>query len=152
MTTPAPMPAGWYDDPFTDHLQRYWTGDSWTKETRPRPGAEAEPPPAYPATAPASAPALDPTGAPIRDWLIPSILAIIFCAWPLAIPGLVFALKANGSKKRGDLAAAAQQASKARLFVILSVVLGVVVWVYLGFVIATTEVPTDQGTLTPFGA
>jgi hypothetical protein len=26
------------------------------------------------------------------------------------------------------------------------------VWVYLGFIIATTEVPTDQGTLTPFGA
>ena len=152
MTTPAPMPAGWYDDPFTDHLQRYWTGDSWTKETRPRPGAEIEPPPAYPATTPASTTAVGPTGAPIRDWLIPSILAIIFCAWPIAIPGLVFALKANGSKKRGDMAAAAQQASKARLFVILSVVLGVVVWVYLGFVIATTEVPTDQGTLTPFGA
>ena len=35
---------------------------------------------------------------------------------------------------------------------ILSVVLGIVVWIYLGFVIATTEVPTDQGTLTPFGA
>ena len=146
------MPAGWYDDPFTDHLQRYWTGDSWTKETRPRPGAEAEPPPAYPATTPASAPALDPTGAPIRDWLIPSILAIIFCAWPLGIPALIFAIKANSSKKRGNLAAAAQQAKTARLFVILSVVLGIVVWVYLGFVIATTEVPTDQGTHTPFGA
>jgi len=146
------MPAGWYDDPFTDHLQRYWTGDSWTKETRPRPGAEAEPPPAYPATTPASAPALDPTGAPIRDWLIPSILAIIFCAWPLGIPALIFAIKANSSKKRGNLAAAAQQAKTARLFVILSVVLGIVVLVYLGFVIATTEVPNDQGTLTPFGA
>ena len=44
MTTPASMPAGWYDDPFTDHLQRYWTGDSWTKETRPRPGAVVEAP------------------------------------------------------------------------------------------------------------
>jgi hypothetical protein len=151
VTTPAPMPAGWYDDPFTDHLQRYWTGDSWTKETRPRPGA-VEPPPAYPAaTQPAAAPA-GPDGAPIRDWLIPSILAIIFCAWPLAIPGLIFAIKANSSKKQGNMAAAAQQASKARLFVILSVALGIVVWIYLGFIIATTEVPTDQGNLTPFGA
>ena len=34
---------------------------------------------------------------------------------------------------------------------ILSVVLGIVVWIYLGFVIATNEVPTDQGTITPFG-
>lgn len=145
------MPAGWYDDPFTDHLQRYWTGDSWTKETRPKPGAVPEAAlPAYPPAAPPAA-AAAPTGAPVRDWLIPSILTIIFCAWPLGIPALIFAVKANGSKKRGDMAAAADQAGKARLFVILSVVLGVVVWIYLGFVIATTEVPTDQGTITPFG-
>jgi hypothetical protein len=31
-------------------------------------------------------------------------------------------------------------------------VLGIVVWIYLGYIIATTEVPTDQGNLTPFGA
>jgi len=145
------MPAGWYDDPFTDHLQRYWTGDSWTKETRPRPGATEVPPPSPAAPPPAPA-QVAPSGAPVRDWLIPSILSIIFCAWPLGIPALVFAIKANGSKKRGDMAAAAQQAKTARLFVILSVVLGIVVWIYLGFIIATTEVPTDQGTLTPFGA
>ena len=149
MSTPVPMPAGWYDDPFTDHLQRYWTGETWTKETRPKPGATVEPPPAYPAAP--QAPAVAPTGAPVRDWLIPSILTIIFCAWPLGIPALIFAVKANASKKRGDMAAAADQASKARLFVILSVVIGIVVWIYLGFIIATTEVPTDQGTITPFG-
>ena len=149
MSTPAPMPAGWYDDPFTDHLQRYWAGDTWTKETRPKPGATIEPPPAYPAAP--QAPVASPTGAPVRDWLIPSILTIIFCAWPLGIPALIFAVKANSSKKRGDMAAAADQAGKARLFVILSGVLGIVVWIYLGFVIATTEVPTDQGTITPFG-
>ena len=149
MSTPAPMPAGWYDDPFTDHLQRYWTGETWTKETRPKPGATVEPPPVYPAAPPA--PAVGPSGAPVRDWLIPSILTIIFCAWPLGIPALIFAVKANASKKRGDMAAAADQAGKARLFVILSVVIGIVVWIYLGFIIATTEVPTDQGTITPFG-
>ena len=145
------MPAGWYDDPFTDHLQRYWTGDSWTRETRPRPGATMPAPglPAPPQPAPAAA---APGQAPVFDWLIPSILSIIFCAWPLGIPALIFAIKANGSKKRGDMATAAKQAKTARLFVILSVVLGIVVWIYLGFIIATTEVPTDQGTLTPFGA
>ena len=146
------MPAGWYDDPFTDHLQRYWAGDTWTKETRPKPGAMPEPPPAYPAAPPAASTTGTTGQAPVFDWLIPSILSIIFCAWPLGIPALVFAIKANGSKKRGDMVAAAQQAKTARLFVILSVVLGVVVWVYLGFIISTTEVPTDQGTLTPFGA
>lgn len=145
------MPAGWYDDPFTDHLQRYWTGDSWTRETRPRPGATMPAPGLPPPPQPAPEAAGD-ASAPVRDWLIPSILTIIFCAWPLGIPALIFAIKANGSKKRGDMATAAQQARTARLFVILSVVLGIVVWVYLGFIIATTEVPTDQGTLTPFGA
>ena len=149
MSTPAPMPAGWYDDPFTDHLQRYWTGETWTKETRPKPGATVEPPPAYPAAP--QPPGAAATGAPVRDWLIPSILTIIFCAWPLGIPALIFAVKANSSKKRGDMTAAADQAGKARLFVILSVVIGVVVWIYLGFIIATTEVPIDQGTITPFG-
>lgn len=153
MSTPEPMPAGWYDDPFTDHLQRYWTGDSWTKETRPRPGALE--PPAYAPTAPAPG---TPVGAAadaprVFDWLIPSILSIVCCAWPLGIPALIFAIRANSSKKRGDMAAATQQAKMARLFVILSAALGIVVWIYLAYVVATTEVPaTDQGTLTPFGA
>ncbi len=146
------MPAGWYDDPFTDHLQRYWTGESWTRETRPRPGVVIEPTSPYPAPPQAAATTQAPVGAPVRDWLIPSILAIIFCAWPLAIPGLVFAIKANNSRKRGDMAAATQQAARAKLFVILSVAIGIVVWVYLGAVIATTDMPTDQDTITPFGA
>jgi formate-dependent nitrite reductase membrane component NrfD len=65
---------------------------------------------------------------------------------------LVYAIKANSSKKQGNMAAAELQSKRARLWVILSVVLGIVVWIYLGFVIATTDVPTDQGNLTPFGA
>lgn len=144
------MPAGWYDDPFTDHLQRYWTGDSWTKETRPRPDlmppVEAPPPaPAY-GTAPAGSPR-------VINWIVPSILALIFCAWPLAIPALIFAIKANSSLKQGNVEAALQQSARARLFVLLSVGLGLIVWVYLGFIIATTDVPTDPGTsITPFGA
>ena len=145
------MPAGWYDDPFTDHLQRYWTGESWTKETRPRPGA-VEPPPAYPA-APA-APVAGSTGesANVPNYLIPSIIALLCCAWPLAIPALIFSVKANSAKNSGDVETALLNARRARLWIILSAVLGIVVWAYLSYVIATTEVPTDQGTLTPFGA
>lgn len=139
------MPAGWYDDPFTDHLQRYWTGDSWTKETRPKPGA-TEPPTAYPA-APAPGEA-----ASVPNYVIPSIIALLCCAWPLAIPALVFAIKANSAKNSGDLQTARINAARARLWIILSAAVGIVVWIYLSYVIATTEVPTDQGTLTPFGA
>ena len=139
------MTAGWYDDPFTDHLQRYWTGDSWTKETRPKPGA-VEPPAAYPA-APAPGEA-----ASVPNFVIPSIIALLCCAWPLAIPALVFAIKANSAKNSGDLQTARMNAARARLWIILSAAVGIVVWIYLSYVIATTEVPTDQGTLTPFGA
>lgn len=142
------MPTGWYDDPFTDHLQRYWTGDSWTKETRPRPDLmPAE-------TPPAPGPRSAPPGSPrVINWIVPSILALIFCAWPLAIPALIFAIKANSSMKQGDVQTAVQQSGRARLFVLLSVALGLIVWVYLVFVLMTTEVPTDPGTsITPFGA
>lgn len=143
------MPAGWYDDPFTDHLQRYWTGDSWTKETRPRPGV-AEPPPAYPA--PHAPPVSPGEAASVPNYLIPSIIALLCCAWPLAIPALVFSVKANSAKNSGDVQTALVNARRARLWIILSAIVGIVVWVYLSYVIATTDVPTDQGTLTPFGA
>jgi hypothetical protein len=145
------MPAGWYDDPFTDHLQRYWTGDSWTKETRPR---EDLMPEARPVTAAPPYAATSASGGPtVINWIVPSILAIIFCAWPLAIPGLIFAVKANSAQKQGNVAEANRQAGRARLFVLLSVALGVIVWAYLAFVIMTTDMPTDPGdSVTPFGS
>lgn len=143
------MPAGWYDDPFTDHLQRYWTGESWTKETRPKPGAVPEPPPALPAP-PAPVPASE--AGKIPNLLIPSIIALLCCAWPLAIPAIVFSVKANSAKNSGDFDTALLNARRARLWIILSAIVGIVVWIYLSYTIATTEVPTDQGTLTPFGA
>ena len=145
------MPAGWYDDPFTDHLQRYWTGESWTKETRPRPGA-VEPPSAYPAAPAAPLAGSTSESANVPNYLIPSIIALLCCAWPLAIPALIFSVKANSAKNSGDVETALLNARRARLWIILSAVVGIVVWAYLSYVIATTEVPTDQGTLTPFGA
>ena len=144
------MPAGWYDDPFTDHLQRYWTGDSWTKETRPKVVVTTDPPPAYPASP--GAPAGAGEAARIPNYVVPSIIALLCCAWPLAIPALVFAIKANSAKNSGDIPTARTNAARARLWIILSAAVGIVVWIYLSYVIATTDVPTDQGTLTPFGA
>lgn len=137
--SPPAMPAGWYDDPFTDHLQRYWTGESWTKETRPLPSTVEAAPAAVsesPGPAGPGAPAWHPENAtpgeaPIRDYLIPSIVVLIFCFWPLAIPALYFSLKANRAKRDGDLVAARERSERARLFVMLSVVAGVIVLAYL---------------------
>ena len=139
------MPAGWYDDPFTDHLQRYWGGESWTKETRPRPDLLPPPPPELPVEQPAQ----QATGQ-VRDYLLLSILALIFCAWPLAIPALIFAIRANSQKKQGDIAQATESANRARLFILLSVVLGIVVWVYLIYSLSTTDMTQQTNPLTPF--
>ena len=142
------MPAGWYDDPFTDHLQRYWNGESWTKEIRPRPDLPTP-------TAPPSA-AVAPEGDErIPNYIVPSIIALLCCAWPLAIPALVVAIKSNSAKNAGDLPAARLSASRARFWIIASAALGIIVWLYLSYVLATSDVPagvpTDQGNLNPFG-
>ena len=143
------MPAGWYDDPFTDHLQRYWGGDAWTKETRPRPDLMPPPPPEPIAPQPPQPVA---GAGQVRDYVLLSILALIFCAWPLAIPALIFAIRANSQKKQGDIAQATESANRARLFIILSVVLGIVVWVYLIYTFSTTDVTQQTNPLTPFNA
>ncbi|MFM8240880.1 MAG: CD225/dispanin family protein [Actinomycetota bacterium] len=139
------MPAGWYDDPFTDHLQRYWTGDSWTKETRARPDLVTPTPPPVPGAAP--------SGQRYVNYLVPSIIALICCAWPLAIFAIVFSVQGNSAVKRGDMATALQKANRARLFVILSMILGIIVWIYLAYTVSTTELPPpQQDTINPFSA
>lgn len=143
------MPEGWYDDPFTDELQRYWTGTSWTKQTRPR---QLPPDPLPPAEAWGNAPTTSSSrglGAPtiqapappdstpviIRDYLVLSILSLIFCFWPLAIPAVYFAVRTNSAKRAGDLDAAMRYSDRARLFLMLSVVAGLLVGAYLAWVV-----------------
>lgn len=153
------MPEGWYNDPFTDHLQRYWTGESWTKETRPRPDMAPPPAPPGPPPGPGQPPAWmgasnQPTGDGPRivNYLIPSIIALLCCAWPLAIPALIFSIKSNSAMAKGDVEDARTNSNRARFWLILSAALGVVVWIYISYVLATTETPIDQGNLTPFGS
>ena len=65
----------------------------------------------------------------------------------------MFSVQGNSAIKRGDATTALQKASRARLFLILSMLLGVVVWIYLAYVVATTEVPVaPQDTINPFSA
>lgn len=134
------MDAGWYDDPFTDHYLRYWNGESWTKETRPKPDPSA-PPPIQPVA-----------GMTVPDYLVFSIIALFCCAWPLAIPAIYFGVKTTSARNAGDMDRAKQASQRARLFLILSAVFGLVVWAYVAYVLATTDVSQiEQGTVNPFG-
>lgn len=134
---PPPMPAGWYDDPFTDDQQRYWDGQSWTKETRPQEFMD------FPMsgsmggttlTAAIAPPIAEQQPVVIRDYLLWSVLTLIFCFWPLAIPAVYFSVKCMNARNRGDITEAIRFSARARLFILLSVIGG---FVLLGWVVVT---------------
>ena len=134
----AAMGAGWYDDPFTDHLQRYWTGTSWTKETR----VKAERLPESPLPSPPAPPPIAPKPGDlkqVRDYLLPSILAVIFCAWPLAAFAVYFSIKSNSARKRGDMEEALRTSERARLFIILSIIATILIAAYLIWSVLTLD-------------
>jgi hypothetical protein len=77
-----------------------------------------------------------PVGSPPPNYLVPAILATIFCCLPLGIASIVFAAQVNGKFASGDVAGAQESSRKAKTFAIWSAVIGLVVGViYLVVVI-----------------
>lgn len=68
-----------------------------------------------------------PAGPPPNNWLVPSILATIFCCLPFGVAAIVFAAQVNGKYQMGDYAGAQQSAQRAKTFTIVSAAVGVVV-------------------------
>lgn len=64
--------------------------------------------------------------APPKNYFIESILSTICCCLPLGIVAIVFAAKVEGQANRGDYKGAVESANKAKLFVILAIVIGLV--------------------------
>lgn len=62
----------------------------------------------------------------IKNYLVESILVTIFCCLPLGIAAIVFAAQVNGKAAAGDAQGAQEMADKAKLFCLLSLVLGLV--------------------------
>ena len=58
--------------------------------------------------------------------LIGAVLVTVFCCWPLGIPAIVFAAQVDGKHARGDYAGAEDSAKKAKMFIWISLGLGVV--------------------------
>ncbi|MBB6172377.1 TRAP-type mannitol/chloroaromatic compound transport system permease small subunit [Nocardiopsis mwathae] len=63
-----------------------------------------------------------PGGAPPSNWLVPSILATIFCCLPFGIVGIVFAAQVNDKWNTGDYAGAQDSADKAKKWTLASVI------------------------------
>ncbi|ASU83478.1 hypothetical protein CDO52_12390 [Nocardiopsis gilva YIM 90087] len=67
-------------------------------------------------------------GQPPSNWLIPAILTI-FCCWPAAIPGIVFASQVNSKWNMGDFAGAQDSAGKAKMWTLIALGLGLAFWI-----------------------
>lgn len=76
-----------------------------------------------------------PPGANIPGWLLPaSIVATLFCCLPTGIVSIVYSVQARSKSQAGDFAGASQAARNARIWLIVSVVLGIVA-IILAFVL-----------------
>lgn len=80
---------------------------------------------------------VSPPGANVPGYLLPlSILATVFCCLPTGIAAIVYSAQARSKSQVGDTAGASQAAKTAQMWLIISVVIGIVIaFVYVIFVI-----------------
>jgi len=64
----------------------------------------------------------------VPNYLIPAIISAL-CCFPFGIISIIFAAQVNGKVTSGDTAGALDASRKAKLFSIIFIALGVVVWV-----------------------
>jgi hypothetical protein len=70
-----------------------------------------------------------PSGTPdkVSNYLIPAIISAL-CCFPLGIISIIFAAQVNGKVQSGDMTGALDAAKKAKLFSIIFIALGVILW------------------------
>ena len=70
------------------------------------------------------------TGQPkINNWLWQSIVVTLCCCLPLGIVGIIFATQVNGKLAAGDIVGAQDAAKKAKMFTLIGLAGGVLIWV-----------------------
>ncbi|WP_028658778.1 CD225/dispanin family protein [Nocardioides insulae] len=74
-------------------------------------------------------------GTPPSNHLVWAILTTIFCCLPFGIVSIVFAAQVNGKWAAGDLVGAQESSRKAKMWAIISAVVGVVVSILYGIVV-----------------
>lgn len=75
----------------------------------------------------------------IQNWLIPSIIATVLCCLPAGVVGIVYASQVNGKLARGDIAGAQKSANNARLWTIISVIVGLIAIVIYFVALSATQ-------------
>ena len=75
---------------------------------------------------------------PPQTWMIPAVLVTLFCFLPTGIAAIVYASQVTSKQNVGDYAGAAAASDKAKLWVIVSVVLGVILGILILSSISTT--------------
>ncbi|MAS96424.1 MAG: hypothetical protein CMO55_24815 [Verrucomicrobiales bacterium] len=84
----------------------------------------------------ATAPQPAASGEKVPNYLWQSIVCLILCCLPLAIPALIFATKVNPALEAGDIAAAKDASAKAKMWCWISFGVGLVVQLlYIGLVV-----------------
>jgi len=74
----------------------------------------------------------------IPNYLIPAILATIFCCLPVGVVSIIFAAQVNSKIATGDIAGAMESSKKAKMFMFIAVgaglltgVIVIVLWIFV---------------------
>jgi interferon-induced transmembrane protein len=103
---------------------------TWERsETPPPPPEGAELPPAPPMPGQGGFAPYSATPGQVPNYLVWAILVTLFCFLPTGIVAIVFASQVNTKLAAGDVAGAVEASNKAKMWTIISAVVGVVVLV-----------------------
>lgn len=113
----APLPS-WKSAHLIPELDAIWHSSIPQDTHTPQPNQPINPipqgiPSQYPQTCP-------------PNYLVWSILATIFCCWPLGIPAIIYASRVSEEYLMGNYLAAKENSDKAKRYAIISTVLGIV--------------------------
>lgn len=75
-------------------------------------------------------------------YLIFAIITAILCCLPVGIPAVMFASRINSAQRAGQMDVARIFAKKAKMFTIISVALGVVIWTFILVIFIVYSVAT----------
>lgn len=117
---------------------------AWERSESPPPppeGSQLPPVPPTPGQGIATPyPRTSVTGAPVPNYLVWAILVTLFCFLPTGIVAIVYASQVNSKLAAGDVAGAREASNKAKMWTIISAVVGVLVGVIVVASTATTNV------------